>query len=108
MKTAREWIDRTETTSKPIQGVLTNYLKGIKKSFDDRPDLILNAWPELVGASLAPMTQAISFLNGILTVQVSNSSLLSLLSQQEKPRLLNLLRGRFPGSHIQNIVFRIG
>lgn len=74
----------------------------------DRPDLILEAWPEIIGEKLAPMTKPMAFERGILTVKVSNSTLYSLLSQHERGRLLACLRQRFPAVEIKNIYFRIG
>lgn len=73
-----------------------------------RPDLILAAWPKIIGPSLSPMTQAVFFESGILTVKVSNSTLYSLLVQHEKTRVLQVLRETFPGVEIKNIVFRLG
>jgi hypothetical protein len=41
-------------------------------------------------------------------VKVKNSTLHSLLSQNDKPRILQLLRQQFPNAEIKNIYFRIG
>jgi len=73
-----------------------------------RPDLILAAWPSIIGERLAPMTKTVSFVDGVLTIKVRNSSLLSLLAQHEKPRLLKELRKKFPSAAIRNIRFHIG
>lgn len=74
----------------------------------ERPDIVLAAWPSLIGENLAPMTRASHFIEGVLTVIVSNSVLLSLLVQNERGRLLNKLRKQFPGTRICDIRFRIG
>lgn len=66
------------------------------------------AWPEVVGAKLATMTRAVSFVEGVLLVKVSNSSLHSLLFRYEKGPLLRRLRQKFPAVSITDIVFRIG
>ena len=54
------------------------------------------------------MTEAVSFIEGNLTVKVGNSSLYSLLCQYERPCLLKKLRERFPKTSIKNLTFRIG
>jgi hypothetical protein len=88
--------------------MLTDILLKMQCTFCDRPDLILEAWPEVIGLKLAGMTQAVSFANGMLVVKVKNSTLHSLLSQNDKPRILNNLRKKFPNVTIKDIVFRIG
>lgn len=100
--------DGTAGTCKQMQDLLPKALCQIGEVYKERPDLIIAAWPELMGKSLAPMTQAISFVNGVLTVKVKNSTLYSLLSQHEKPKLLKSLREKFPNVIVNNIVFRIG
>lgn len=66
------------------------------------------AWPDVVGPLLAPMTKVVSFVDGILTVKVKNSTLYSLLSQTEKARLIKNLRDKFPQTSIRTINFRLG
>jgi hypothetical protein len=83
-------------------------MQEITQVIGERPDLILAAWPEIIGSQLATMTEAISFLNGVLTVKVKNSTLLSLLNQREKSRVISLLRERFPKVTFANIIFRMG
>jgi len=95
-------------TSKQIKNLLPAILGEIGKGFQMRPDLVLAAWPEIIGEKLAPMTQAVSFSDGILTVKVKNSTLLSLLSQHERLKLLKSLQQKFPSITIKNIMFRIG
>lgn len=100
--------DGIQPTGKPIQELLPGLLKQMGEVYKDRPDLILAAWPEIIGERFAPMTQAVSFDSGILTVKVKNSTLHSLLSQNEKPGLLKILRDRFPSVVIRNLLFRMG
>jgi Dna[CI] antecedent, DciA len=83
-------------------------LAKIGEVYQQRSDLILAMWPDIIGPKLAPMTQAISFSDGVLLVKVKNSTLHSLLNQNEKFRLLSLLRKKFPNVEIKNICFRIG
>jgi hypothetical protein len=97
-----------KTTNKQIKDLLPGILKGITDAQRERPDLILAAWPGLIGDKLAPMTKATAFTSGILIVKVNNSTLYSLLKTQERMRLLLKLREQFPAAHIKNIDFRIG
>lgn len=99
---------KTALTTKSLHALLPSMLKQITATLDERPDLIVAAWASLIGPRMAPMTKAVSFREGILTVKVRNSSLLSLLSQCERPRLLKSLRSRFPQAEIRNIRFCIG
>ncbi len=100
--------DEIEPTGKEISDLLPEWIAKASFRFQDRPDLILLAWPEVIGERLAPMTTAVSFINGILTVKVKNSSLYSLLMQHEKVKLLIQMQKKFPSVKIQNIVFRLG
>jgi hypothetical protein len=100
--------DGSATTTRHLRHLLTRYLEDIGRKFDDRPDLVMAAWPEVVGSQLSQMTHAVSFIEGILTVKVNNSTLYSLLSQNDKPRLIKNLRDKFPGTLIKTISFRLG
>lgn len=95
-------------TTHRMSELLPTVLADISEVYKERPDLILAAWPEVIGQRLANMTQAIAFSDGVLTVKVKNSTLHSLLSQNDKPRILNSLRQKFPRITIKNIMFRIG
>ncbi|MDX8430540.1 MAG: DUF721 domain-containing protein [Candidatus Algichlamydia australiensis] len=95
-------------TGRSLSELLPKTLKRIEKSLDSSPDYILEAWPKIIGEKLAPMTRAISFHEGTLTVTVRSSTLLSLLVQHERAKLLKLLRDQFPNHNIQRIFFRIG
>jgi hypothetical protein len=103
-----KYYDGTETTSHHIHALLPSVLSKIGKVYHQHPDLILAAWPSVIGPKLASMTQAVSFIDGILLVKVKNSTLHSLLSQNDKPRILHVFRQKFPDVQIKNIYFRIG
>lgn len=98
----------TGITTHRIGDLLTDVLAELSIIYHERPDLLLAAWPEIIGPQLANMTQAVSFIDGILVVKVKNSTLYSLLSQHDKPKILYSLRQKFPRANIKNIVFRIG
>ncbi len=100
--------DGPGVTSALVSDLLTKALSNIGHSYQARPDLVLAAWPDVIGHKLKAMTEAISFQDGILYVKVKNSTLYSLLNQNDKPRLLNILRKRFPKMPIKTIVFRMG
>lgn len=100
--------DGTEVTTHKVSDLLPAVLSQIGDVCKDKPDLILACWPEIMGPHLSTMTQAVSFFEGVLTVKVRNSTLHSLLSRHDKPRILATLRKKFPNVSIQNIVFRIG
>lgn len=98
----------TDVTTHHITALLPIVLAKVGEVYAERPDLILAAWPEIIGAKLAAMTQAVSFVEGVLLVKVKNSTLYSLLNQHDKPRILSNLRKKFPKMNIKTIVFRIG
>lgn len=98
----------TQPTGKAISDLLPSILQRMGEACQERPDLVLAAWPEVIGNQLAPMAKAVSFQEGVLVVKVANSTLYSLLSQHEKSKLLQRLRNQFPKVTIRNIIFRIG
>ena len=100
--------DGTELTSKTMSDLLPNVLGAITRHYRDQGSLIIASWPEIIGEKLSPMTKAVSFEDGILTVHVANSTLHSLLSGHERGKLLHMLQKKFPSVNIRNIIFRIG
>ncbi len=94
--------------NKQLKALLPVFLNQLSRKQSERPDLLLAAWPEVIGEKLAPMTQAVLFDKGVLHIKVKNSTLLSLLVQHEGPKLLVRLKQKFPGLKIQNITFRLG
>jgi predicted nucleic acid-binding Zn ribbon protein len=98
----------SDLTNKQLKDLLQKALSGIGSMHRDRPDLVVEAWPQVIGEKLASMTQAISFEKNVLYVKVSNSTLYSVLSQHERGRLLKSLRQKFPSLEIKNIHFRMG
>lgn len=99
---------KNQVTSKPIPALCDRFLQKLNQQQDQRVDLVLLAWPQIVGEHLAPMTKAKRLFEGVLEVTVSNSSLLSILSIQEKATLLKKLKEKFPKTDIKDIRFRIG
>jgi hypothetical protein len=100
--------DGTKPTGHSLCDVLSISAANIEVQENDRPNQVVSAWPEIIGERFASMTQAVKFENRILFVNVSNSTLHSLLSQNDKQRVLNLLKEKFPNQEIRDIIFRIG
>ena len=106
-RTPRDY-DGSGVTTHRMSELLSVVLTDIGEVYEERPDLVLASWPEVIGQKLAHMTQAVSFIDGVLLVKVRNSTLYSLLNQHDRPKILNSLRQKFPKIPIKNIVFRIG
>ena len=100
--------DGTRLTTHQIKDVLKDLKAKVDEARQKQPDEILRSWPEIIGPGHAGRTRAESFKAGILTVRVKHSTLLSLLNQYEKGKLLAKLQQQFPASGIREIVFRIG
>jgi hypothetical protein len=100
--------DGTAITTHRMSDLVSQIVHQIRSNYKDRPDLVLAAWPEIIGSKLAAMTQAVSFTDGVLHVKVKNSTLHSLLSQNDKTRIMASLKTKFPHIQLKNIVFRIG
>ena len=100
--------DGPALTGYKIGDLLPSVLKHIGAKYQERPDLILAVWPEIIGKKLASMTEATGFEEGVLHVKVKNSTLHSLLAQHDKPRIIQALRMKFPKIPIYNVCFRIG
>ncbi|MBJ7450153.1 MAG: DUF721 domain-containing protein [Parachlamydiales bacterium] len=100
--------DGLQPTGRQIKDLLPHVLKQISQTYGQRADLLFAAWPQIIGPQLAPMTKPLSYHDGVLTIMVRNSTLHSLLSQHEKPRILKNLKDKFPSTKIVNIVFRMG
>mgnify|MGYP006291110709 CR=1 FL=1 len=98
----------TRPTAKTIGQILPPLLGSIGASYNRRGDALLATWPEVVGKDVASMTRARSFIDGVLRVSVSNSTLLSLLTEHEKPRLIRELNKRVPQAGVKAIQFFIG
>lgn len=95
----------TENPVKKMGDLLPELLAEIGKKSRDPREEIFGFWMQLMGEKMAPLTEPISFFDGVLTVKVKSSTLYSLLCQHEKPRLLKQLQEKFP---VKNLVLRVG
>lgn len=95
----------TQNPVKKMADLLPGVLSDLGKKAKDPREEIFRFWRELIGESMALMTDPVSFVDGVLTVKVKSSTLYSLLVTHERPRLLARLQEKFS---IRNIVFRVG
>lgn len=100
--------DGTQTTFQSLGGLLPNILTNVNRVYSNKPEQILAAWKGLIPPQFEWMTEAVSFVDGVLNIKVKNSTLLNILIQSEKTRLLAALRKQFPQSEIKALNFRIG
>lgn len=98
----------TKRTSYGINELLPKALAQIGRSLKGRSDLVLTVWPDVIGPKFADMAKAIKFVDGVLEVRVSNSTLLSILVQSDKIRILRNLRKKLPEVSIRDVWFRMG
>ncbi|MCH9608811.1 MAG: hypothetical protein S4CHLAM45_07230 [Chlamydiales bacterium] len=103
----KRYTSRTGVTTKHLCQLLPSFLNRVGKLHEKRPDLVVDAWPSVIGPKLASFTRALSFTEGVLFVAVNNSTLYSLLSQNDKPRIIKNLRDKFPQTTIKTVVFRL-
>ena len=97
-----------QPTGRSLKELLPQVLRGISRVHAQRPDLIVAGWVDVVGPKIAGMTTAVKFTGGTLLVKVQSSTLLNVLEQYEKTRLISELKRRFPKAGLKNIIFRIG
>lgn len=95
----------TSPTGKPISTLLPEVLQAMRAKQGDPAEEVFAYWPTLLGPKMAPFTEPVSFVEGVLTVKVKSSTLYSLLCQHERPRLLKQLQQKFS---IRSLLFRIG
>ncbi|MBI3508172.1 MAG: DUF721 domain-containing protein [Chlamydiia bacterium] len=94
----------THNPAKQIRDLLPEFLSALGRKTGDVRQEVFAYWQELLGETLAPMTEPISLIEGVLTVKVKSSTLYSVLCQHERPRLLKQLQERYS---VQKIVFRV-
>ena len=94
----------TESPVKKMADLLPDLLNELGRKTGDRSEEVFRFWFQLMGDK-GPLTNPVSFIDGVLTVKVKSSTLYSLLCQHERPRLLAQLQEKFS---IRNLVFRVG
>ena len=96
---------KTALSTKKIQDLLPDIVSQIGKKGGQQREAIFALWKTLLGEKMAPLTEPISLVDGVLTIKVKSATLYSLLSVYEKARLLKQMQEKFP---IRNIIFRSG
>jgi predicted nucleic acid-binding Zn ribbon protein len=95
-------------TGRQADDLLPQVMKEIAKQFEESSVLIEKVWKEIVGPKISDLTRVTGFQKGVVFIQVKNATLMSILSSQEKPRLLQNLRHKLPNIHFVNLVFQFG
>lgn len=106
LRTPRNY-DGIECTNRHVKELLPSFLDKVHQHVKNNSALVLASWPSIIGPQLAPMTQAVSFDEGVLVVKVKNSTLYSLLIRHDKPKLFKKMKLQFPNLKLKDIVFRI-
>jgi len=91
-----------------LKDLLPSFLGRVKNRYEERPDLVLKGWAEIIDPKWALETVASSFEKGVVVVNVKNGALYSRLVQHEGARLLKKLQEKFPNNGIKHLKFRIG
>jgi hypothetical protein len=94
-----------QNPAKKMADLLPDVLQELGKKTGNRKEEVFAFWFELIGEKMAPLTDPVSLVEGVLTVKVKSSTLYSLLCQHEKARLLAKLQEKFS---IRNLIFRVG
>lgn len=102
------YYDGTGSTNRQIGSLLPGIIQKLERSVSNQSSLVFSLWPSVIGKELAPMTEVVSYGEGILVVKVKNSTLYSLLSQRDKPRIIQKLREKLPKTEFKNVIFKIG
>jgi hypothetical protein len=100
--------DGIEPPGRRMDSLLDALLDDLERSKKQSLDSIAKVFEEIVGGKIAPMIKVVNFQKGVLFVKVKNATLLSILSSQEKPRLLQNLRDKLPNIQFTNLVFQFG
>src|SRR5271154_697487 len=66
------------------------------------------AWADAVGPEIAKHTRVLQMRRGVLEVEVDNGVLLQELAHYQKRRLLEQVRGRLPGTTVNDLRLRVG
>jgi hypothetical protein len=94
-----------QSPNKKLAELVPDFMSDLGKKMKDPREEIFRFWVILIGEKMAPLTEPVSFADGILTVKVKSSTLYSLLVTHERPRLLARLQEKFS---IRNLIFRVG
>lgn len=99
--------EKPQRVGKQIKDLLPRLLDRIGQKVHGHRDVVLAVWPEIVGAAIAPMARAVGFENGVLLVEVANSTLYSIVAVRDRARILQALRKALPTVQIRAIKVRL-
>jgi hypothetical protein len=100
--------DKPSRVGRTLKELLPLVLRQIGRRVHGDREIVLAAWPEIIGPQFAPMARAASFEEGVLTVVVTNASLFSLIAYRDRKRLIQALRDKLPNVDIKHLNVRIG
>ncbi|MDD2708627.1 MAG: DUF721 domain-containing protein [Verrucomicrobiae bacterium] len=72
-----------------------------------RESVLMDAWAEMVGPTLASHCDPAGIYRGVLTVRVENSGWLHQISFAHKKDILKAVQGRFPHLKVKDLRLRI-
>ncbi len=104
----RKARDGTKVTTKKLKDLLPKTLAGIRKQSQIPTTQIQRYWPEVVGDKISQMSSVEKYSEGVLSIKVQNATLLSLLAQYEKQKILKQYRKYFPNVSFEDARFRLG
>ncbi|MEX1013203.1 MAG: DUF721 domain-containing protein [Waddliaceae bacterium] len=104
----RKTRDGTKVTTKKLKDLLPKTLAEIRKQSQVPTEQIQAYWPEIVGDKISQMSSVEKYSEGVLSIKVQNATLLSLLSQYEKHKILKQYRKYFPNVSFADARFRLG
>ena len=96
--------DRTKTVSDTVKEVMVKL--GLRERITETD--ITAAWKEIVGEFIAAHSVPSRLNNGVLYVQVIQSTVHYELDRVWKPELIKKLRARYGARAIRDVKFRIG
>ena len=100
--------DGKEPPGRMLDSMLPEMLNQITKQFEESTVVIQKVWSEIVGLKVAELTRVTAYKRGVVFIQVKNATLMSILSSQEKARLMQNLKGKLPNIQFTNLVFQFG
>ncbi len=96
-----------EMRDKPLEGVLGDIMRGLKKDGAVTEEDLAAAWGRAVGKKAAGHTRPVSVRRGVLNVNVDDSAWLYELTLKKK-EILKKLDIKLKGHRPKDIRFRIG
>lgn len=100
--------DGIEPPGRRMDALLETLMDDLERTKKHSIEILAKTWDEIVGNKIAQMTKVVNYQKGVLFVKVKNATLLSILSSQEKARLLQNLRDKLPNIQFTNLVFQFG